>query len=272
MSKKILVRSISLLFVCSSLFCTTACKTNIESNPSSNLGYGRTRDSFFALTTDITDSSNETPVTSEVTAETVFEAEYFSLEGEVEEGENYTISYPIFTSQGFPEYQEDFNALLRQYAYNYWTLPKDGSKYSVTYEITGYNANEISILYVLLAEGSNVVQKHSLNLSLYTGSSLLTMEIMEDGAGWNASCIWDGDESCTIISEGVSNQELSAYLQSEYPDYDTFLRDFTNADNTSYVSNDKLFWTYLSDEGMVVLIPVSDEMGNYVEVKMVTGG
>lgn len=276
MSKKgIVLGVICSLFVCFTIWGGTACELRDKFDSSENLNTEAALESIDESSVDNTnktDVSSPTTDTSEATDETAFEADDFSFENRFEKGDAFTINYPIFISQKFSEYQDNFNNLLKEYAFDYWKLPEEGINYSVSYEITGYNAHWISILYSISIDGNNHIQRHSLNLSLISGNTLYLMESMEEGVNWNASCLWDGDVECEIITEGVSNQALSEYLQSEYPDYETFLSVFCDADNTSFISDYDLFWTFLSDEGIIVLIPVSHEMGDYVEVKMLIGG
>lgn len=257
------------------LFITTwtgaACEGKEANNSSQSISAETRLKSASESPVDNTDKT-DVPSTTKVTGATTFEAEDFSIENKFEDGDVFSINYPVFTSQAYSEYQDDFNSLLKQYAYNYWIFPEEGIHYSVSFEITGYNVHWISILYSLRVDRTDNIQKHSLNLSLNSGNINRLMDAMEDGVDWNASYIWDGEEECKIVSEGIINSALSEYLQSEYPDYDTFLNVFSNADNTDFLSDYGTCWTYFSDEGIIVLIPVSDEMGNYVEVKMVIGG
>jgi len=273
--KGIVVGVVCTLLVCFTIGGGTACELKDKFDSSQNLSTETALESINESSVDITDrtdiSSTATDA-SEAAEATVLETEDFSFENGFEKGDAFTINYPIFISQKYSEYQDNFNNLLKQYAFDYWKLPEEGINYSVSYEITGYNVHWISILYSIIVDGNNHIQKHSLNLSLISGNNLNLMESMEEGVNWNASYIWDGDVACEIITGGVSNQALSEYLQSEYPDYETFLSVFSDADNTSSISNYDPFWTFLSDEGIIVLIPVSHEMGDYVEVKMLIGG
>ena len=276
MSKKgIVVRVICSLLVCFTIWGGTACEFKDKFDSSENRSTETALESIdesFVDNTSRTDVSSTAMDTSKATDETAFEAEDFSFENRFEKGDAFTINYPIFISQKFSEFQDNFNTLLKEYAFDYWKLPEKGINYSVSYEITGYNAHWISILYSISIDGNNQIQRHSLNLSLISGNTLYLMESMEEGVNLNASYLWDGNVECKIVTEGVSNQDLSEYLQSEYPDYETFYRAFCNADNTSVISAYDPFWTFLSDEGIIVLIPVSHEMGDYVEVKMLIGG
>lgn len=250
---------------------TTAFESKREQVSTSQSTFDAPRQSITSETTIATETAEETMTNT--TGMTVLETEDFSFESELVEGDYFSVNYPVFASRTFPEVQDQFNTLLSQYAYSYWTLPEEYTHYQVSYEITGYNTRDISIVYSLQIDGNDHIQKHSLNLSLYTGDiQRSTMEVMEDGAGLNATYLWESDASCEILSEGVSNAELSEYLQSVFPDYDTFYQVFYNADNTSFISDYDPYWTYLSDEGVIVLIPVTEELGDYVAVKMVIGG
>lgn len=262
--------------LCSLLMCFTtligaACEGKSANNSSQSISTETELKSTSELPVDSTDIT-EVPLSTKAPEATTLEAEDFSIENRLEEGDISSINYPVFTSQTYSGYQDNFNSLLKQYACNYWTLPEEGIHYSVSYEITGYSPHYISILYSLRVDGIDNIQKHSLNLSLISGNEDCLMDNMGEGVDWNASYIWNGDAECEIISEGVSNIELSEYLQAEYPDYETFLYVFSNADNTDLIAAHNAFWTYISDEAIIVLIPVSDEMENYVEVKMVIGG
>lgn len=272
--KEMFVGVICSLLLCLTIWTGTACEGKDINNTSQNISTETELKAMIETSVDNTDRTDVSSATiaTETTGTTALEAEDFSLEKGFEAGDVFTIYYPIFISKVFSEYQDNFNSLLKQYAYNYWKMPEEGIKYLVSYEITGHNFHWISIVYSLRVDGIDRIQKHSLNLSLISGNGQKLMEPMEEGVDWNASYIWDGDAECEIISEGISNNALSEYLQSEYPDYETFLNAFSNADNTSFISDYDAYWTFISDEEIIVLIPVSDEMGDYVEVKMVIGG
>jgi hypothetical protein len=174
----------------------------------------------------------------------------------------------------YEEYQIPFNVLLKDYAINYWNEVDSDKSYEVTFEVTHASWGAISILYSLKEADGEVLQKHSLTLDFGKGSQSYWFRGDEEATEFYIQNLWEVTEKFDILTEGISAKDLSEYLQVEYGDIDTFREHFQNAGNVEYETEHDLMWLYFSEEGdsIFLLIPVSSDMGNYVEIELPIGG
>jgi len=177
-------------------------------------------------------------------------------------------------AEHYEEYQVPFNDLLKDYACNYWSNLDSEMRYEVTYEVMHVSWGAISVLYSLKEADGDGIQKHSLTLNFANGSHDYWFRGDEESAEFYTQNIWEATEKFDILTEGMSAKALSDYLHVEYGDIDTFRDHFQNAGNVEYETEHELLWIYFSEEadGLVLLIPVSNDLGNYVEIILPIGG
>lgn len=177
-------------------------------------------------------------------------------------------------AEHYDEYQVPFNELLKDYACNYWNDVDSNMRYEVTYEVTCVEWNVMSILYSLQEADGEGFQKHSLTLNFVNELHNYAFRGDEEATEFYIQNIWDATENFDILTDGISAKALSDYLHVEYGDIDTFRDSFQNAGNVEFETEHELLWIYFSKEadGLILLIPVLSDMGNYVEIKLPIGG
>lgn len=227
--------------------------------------------------------------TDVTTGNVVLEIEEYCISDQVTTKNNIVAHYPVIseltTTTGIieanpdiAEFYEDnqipFNVLLKEYACNYWNDLDSDIRYEVTFEVTHASWGGISIVYSLQESDGDGLQKHSLTLDFGKGSQNSWFSGDEEATEFYTQNLWDATEKFDILTNGISAKDLSEYLHKEYGDIDTFREHFQNAGNVEFESERELLWLYFSEEAgnIVLLIPISNDMGNYVEIKLPIGG
>lgn len=263
----------------------SAC-TNGNATVSSEKSVVTDRESSAEKTNDVTATTTQLTTSVSVTStaeedKIVVELEEYILKNQEIILDNIVANYPVISelicsdSENSAAVQDRFNGLLCDFALKYWTDIDSEKQYEVTYEIACAYSNGIDILYLINEEEGTAFQKHALSLNLNYGRYNHEQFLGNDEfILYNAWYVWEGDEQIEVLTEGVSNMVLSEYLHEKYGDNDTFEEHVRNAGNVDYETEFPLLWIYYSDkeEGWILLIPVSEEMGSYVEVKLLVGG
>lgn len=274
----------------------SAC-TNGEATGSSEISVVTDRESSAEKSNDVTATTTKstTSVTATTTQSTtsvtvtstaeediiVVELEEYKLINQEIIFDNIVANYPIISelvcsdSENSAAIQDRFNGLLYDFALDYWEDIDSEKQYEVTYEIASASSNQLSVVFTLNEINGDNYQKNALKLRFNSGRyNHEQFSGNDEFISYNTWYVWEGDEQIEVLTEGVSAIELSEYLHEKYGEKDTFEEHVRNAGNVEYVTEYPLLWIYYSDkeEGFILLIPVSSEMGSYVEVKLLVGG
>lgn len=191
----------------------------------------------------------------------------YELTEEKIQDEIYQVSYPQFTKMEDTDFMKKWNTMIKEEAMGNYS--EEGmTSYTVEYEIATLDVELVSIVFRGTCNYENAAYPFNfaktINIDLKTGNSKRLSEYADIDA--IVKRIQEGS-GFTILSEGITAEDLANYMQNEYvEDFSILLFDY------DYDNNNKSLiptgYSYIKENKPVLVINVMHAMGDYVEVQI----